>query len=86
MSAAAPGDPYLAERIRAAIVHDPRVNELGIVVALVGTRVFVTGTVPTPERRDAIASIIAEQFPGLEVHNEVTVQQVGTQPLRETLG
>ena len=81
-----PSDPYLAEHIRAAIVHDPRVNELGITVRLVGPRVFVTGTVPTPERRDAIAGIIAEQFPGLELHNEVTVQQVGTHPMRETLG
>ena len=49
-----PGDPYLAERIRTAIAQDARVNELGIAVTIVGDRVFVTGTVPTAERRDGI--------------------------------
>ena len=85
MSGAPPSDPYLAEHIRAAFVQDPRVNELGLTVTLVGDRVFVTGTVPTLERRDGIAIIVAEQFPELELHNDVTVQQVGTQPSTEIL-
>ena len=78
-------DPYLAERIRTAIAQDARVNELGITVTLVDERVFVTGTVLTAERRDGIASVIAEQFPTLEIHNDVTVQQVGSHPAPETL-
>ena len=78
-------DPYLAERIRTAIAQDARVNELGITVTLVDERVFVTGTVLTAERRDGIASVIAEQFPTLELHNDVTVQQVGSHPAPETL-
>ena len=78
-------DPYLAERIRTAFAHDPRVNELGLTVTLVGGRVFVTGTVPTTERRDGVATVIAEQFPDLELHNDVTVQHVGTHPTTETL-
>ena len=85
MSAAPPTDPYLAERIRTAIAQDGRVNELGVAVTIVGDRVFVTGTVLTAERRDGIASVIAEQFPTLELHNDVTVQQVGSHPTPETI-
>jgi len=85
MTLAPPSDPYLAERIRTAIAQDPRVNELGINVALVGDHVFVTGTVPTPERRDAVGAVVGELFPDLAVHNDVTVQHVGSHPIRETL-
>ncbi len=80
-----PGDPYLAERIRTALAQDSRVNELGVQVRLVGVRVFVTGTVATTERRRAIARVIAERFPDLELHNDVTVQDIGGGPSRETL-
>ena len=85
MSVPSPVDPYLAEHIRTAFAQDPRVNELGLTVTLVGGRVFVTGTVPTVERREGVATVIAEQFPDLELHNDVTVQQVGTQPSTEIL-
>jgi len=78
-------DAYLGERIRNALAQDPRVNELGIQVTLVGTRVFVTGSVATHERRDCVAIVIAEQFPDLELHNDVTVQSVERAPGRETL-
>lgn len=80
-----PHDPYLGERIRTALAQDSRVNELGVQVRLVGHRVFVTGTVATAERQQAIAIVIAEGFPDLEVHNDVTVQEVGAHPTRETL-
>ena len=85
MTGSSPTDPYLAEHIRTAFAQDPRVNELGLTVTVVGGRVFVTGTVPTVERREGVATVIAEQFPELELHNDVTVQQVGAQPSRETL-
>ena len=80
-----PGDPYLSERIRTALVHDARVNELGLQVTLVGVRAFVTGTVASEERRTGIAMVIAELFPDLELHNDVAVQQVGAAPPRESL-
>ena len=80
-----PGDPYLSERIRTALAHDARVNELGLQVTLVGARVFVTGTVATEDRRSSITLVITEQFPDLELQNDVIVQQVGAAPPRETL-
>jgi hypothetical protein len=90
-------DPYILERMtatrlnelrvvtRTALAQDSRVNELGIQVTLVGTRVFVTGIVATDERRHGVALVIAEQFPDLELQNDVTVQHVGAKPVRETL-
>jgi hypothetical protein len=45
-----PADAYLAERIRTALAQDPRVNELGIQVVIVGGRAVVTGSVATAER------------------------------------
>jgi len=78
-------DPYLGERIRTALAQDPRVNELGLQIVLVGSRVFVTGTVATIERQRGVASVIGEQFPELELHNDVTVHQLGASPVHETL-
>lgn len=78
-------DPYLAERIRTALAQDSRLNELGIQVSLVGNRVFVTGTVATEDRLRAVALVIAERFPELDLQNDVTVQHVGASPVRETL-
>jgi hypothetical protein len=76
---------YLAERIRTALAQDPRVNELGIQVVIVGGRAFVTGSVATVERKEGIASVFREQFPAVELQNDVTVQDVGARPVRETI-
>ncbi len=78
-------DAYLVERIRSVLAQDSRVNELGIQVTLAGSRVFVTGSVATAERRHAIGTVIAEHFPDVELHNDVSVQQVESKPIRETL-
>src|SRR5919198_4208719 len=64
---------YLVQRVREALAHDPRVNELEIKVKIYGRKVFATGTVPTQERRDAISGVIEDVLPGFTVHNETTV-------------
>jgi osmotically-inducible protein OsmY len=80
-----PADAYVAERIRTALAQDPRVNELGIHVVIVGGRAIVSGSVATVGRRDAITTIVHEQFPDLGLQNDVTVQDVGARPARETM-
>jgi len=80
-----PADAYLAERIRTALAQDPRVNELGLQVVIVGARAFVTGSVATLERKDGIASVFHELFPALGLQNDVTVQDIGARPARETI-
>jgi osmotically-inducible protein OsmY len=66
-------DPYLVERVRNALAEDPRVGELGIDVAVEGTRLVLAGEVATDERRDAVAEVALEQAPGHHVDNRVTV-------------
>ncbi len=60
---------YLLERIRTALIHDPRVGELELAVNLVDDRVVVTGTVHTPDRRQTISEVLAEILPDRRVEN-----------------
>ncbi len=64
---------YLVQKVREALAHDDRVNELEIKVKIYGKRVFVTGTVQTEVRREAITKVVGEVLPGYEVSNETTV-------------
>jgi osmotically-inducible protein OsmY len=77
-------EPYLVERIREALALDARVNELGIVVTVAGSRVFLTGWVANAERQRGITEVVRESFPGLDVCNDVKVQEVAP-PGREVL-
>lgn len=78
-------DGYLCERVRRALADDPGVGELGLTVSIVGRRVFVSGDVPTPERQQAVSSVVAEVLPGYEVHNDVTVTSLAPGSNTETL-
>ena len=72
-SSEAEPDVYLAEQVRQALIQDPRVNELYVQVTVVGGQVFLRGTVATPERREAIATVARETLPGHEIHNQTKV-------------
>lgn len=78
-------DSYLCERVRDALAEDPRVGELGIVVSIVGRRVFVSGDVATPERRRAISVVAGEVLPGYDIHNDVAVTSLEPGSETETL-
>jgi osmotically-inducible protein OsmY len=69
-----PPEEYLMERIHSALVQDPRVSEPELGVKIVGGKVFVSGTVATVERRDAVAAVVREAAPRHEVHNLTTVE------------
>ena len=68
-----PTDAYTAAHVQEALAQDPRVNEPELEVQVVGERVFVTGVVPTQERRDAVGDVVRECCPALEVENQTTV-------------
>ena len=72
-----PTDAYVAEHVRESLATDERVNEPELEVQVVGGRVFVTGVVPTDERRDAVGDVVAERCPDLEVENRTTVARYG---------
>jgi osmotically-inducible protein OsmY len=72
-----PTDAYVAEHVRERLATDQRVNEPELEVQVVGSRVFVTGVVPTDERRTAVGDVVAECCPELEVENRTTVARYG---------
>jgi len=78
-----PTDAYVAEHVREALATDERVNEPELEVQVVGDRVFVTGVVPTDERRSAVGDVVAECCPGLEVENRTTVARYGDSGMTE---
>ena len=70
-----PGDPapYLAEHVRQALAQDPRLGELGVDVEVSGGTVVLSGTLPSPERREAATQVVRDLLPGHRVRNETRV-------------
>ncbi len=66
-------DEYLAQHVREALAHDPRVADLGICVTVEPGAVRLSGQVVTEERRGAVALVAQELLAGHQVHNDVTV-------------
>lgn len=67
-------DEYLAQHVREALAHDPRVADLGISVRVEPGAVRLSGQVATEERREAVAVVAREALDtGHQVHNDVTV-------------
>jgi osmotically-inducible protein OsmY len=66
-------DPYLAERVRAQLATDARAGALGLTVRVVSGRLFISGSNPTEECRQAIAEITAELAGSILIVNETTV-------------
>jgi len=64
---------YVAAHLAEALACDPRVNELGLQIAVRGTKLYVSGSVQTDERRAAIDEVAAELALGFEVHNQTVV-------------
>ncbi len=63
----------LVARVREALASDRRANELDVNATVAGGKVFLTGAVSTPERREAVATVASEALPDHEVQNLVTV-------------
>ena len=76
---------YLVQRIREALAHDERVNELELQVKVHGQKVFLGGTVPTQERHDAVEEVVRDLLPECEVVNETTVGAYGEPTEEEKL-
>jgi len=64
---------YLIQRIREALAHDPAVAELELEVTVRGSKVFVSGSVPTEERRGAISEVVARVAPDHDFRNDTQV-------------
>jgi BON domain-containing protein len=76
---------YLVQRVREALAHDERVSELEVKVKVFGRKVFLTGTVSTQARREAIDRVLADLLPDHEVHNETEVARLEAPEQEERL-
>jgi predicted nucleotidyltransferase len=69
-----PGDgEYQVARIRERLAKDQRTAELEVEVRLDDGGVVLTGTVATPERREALTEVVADVLPGRPIRNLTTV-------------
>lgn len=78
-------EDYAIARLRDALATDERVAEMGLEVRVAAGKVFLTGQVPTEERRRAVGVVAGEILPEYEVHNETTVTEVGDTPRVERI-
>ena len=79
-------DPrYLVARIRDALTKDSRVNELALEVTVSGGKVLISGTVPTEQRRWAVADVAREVAPRLEIRNATEVVATSGEPRVEAV-
>lgn len=79
-------NPYLVQHIQDALASDPRARELGVDAQVVGDHVVLTGTVATPDLREAIGKVVAEVVEregghegghAFDVVNELAVMSTG---------
>lgn len=69
---------YLVGELQHALATDKRVNMLDIKVIVRSGKIHLIGQVPTEVRRRAVAEVVTELLPGVEVRNELTVLEVKT--------
>ena len=76
---------YVVARLRDALAHDRRVAALDLQVRIVGSDVFLSGTVTSTSRRDAAEAVVREQAPRLRVHNQIDVLSIDAPGGREEI-
>lgn len=86
MTAEGSSELYLPEHLHEALLADRRVGEQDLRVWADAHCIHVAGTVLTPARRDAIASVVSELAPGWEICNDVEVIDIAPGPDVEDIG
>ncbi len=66
---------YAEAHVAEALATDPRVSTLGIEVTIRAGEVFLSGDVGTPERKVAVAEVVAELLPGYRIHNDTSTPE-----------
>ena len=76
---------YVVARVRDALAHDDRVAALDIQVRIVGSDMFLTGTVSSDPRRAAVEDVVRGEVPDLTIHNQLDVLPVDAPTGREEI-
>ena len=67
---------YVCARVEHALAVDERTAELGLTVTETDGELVVSGSVATPDRRDAVTLVASEAAHGQPVRNEVDVVEL----------
>ncbi|HSE97750.1 MAG TPA: BON domain-containing protein [Blastocatellia bacterium] len=67
---------YMVGKIQQALATDPRVNKLDVKIMIIQGRVHLTGSTSSEQRKRAIAQVVSETVPGLEVRNDLSVIEI----------
>ena len=76
---------YVVARVRNALAHDEHVAALDIQVRIVGSDVYLTGSVSSVPRRDAVEQVVQHEVPDLVVHNQLDVLSTDAPTAREEI-
>lgn len=76
---------YLTGRLHQALAEDPRVNDPTLHVWVAENKVLVTGTVTTPERRQAVLEVVGENAPGYVIEDQIRLAELSEAPEEEEL-
>lgn len=77
---------YLVGKIQQALATDPRASKLDVKVMIIQGKVHLTGNTSSEERRRAIAEVVRETVPDMDVRNELTVMDVSQPSQPEVIG
>jgi osmotically-inducible protein OsmY len=77
---------YIIGRIQNALATDPRVSKLDVNVRVIAGKIHLMGQTSTEVRRLAIAEVVKETIPDMEVRNEITVIEVTEPAQPEVIG
>jgi len=76
---------YVVAGVRDALAHDDRVAALDIQVRIVGSDLFLTGTVSSDRRRVEAEDVVRGEVPDLTIHNQLDVLPVDAPRGREEI-
>lgn len=67
-------DEYVVGHIKEALSADPRLSELHVDVTVARGDVFLSGELPTEDRRRTLEDVVRDLVPDRTVHNGTTVE------------
>lgn len=64
---------YTVAHLRRAFAEDPRTSELGVRVTIRGSQVYLSGEVPSAQRKEDLEVVVREMLPSASIRNDVHV-------------
>ncbi|MGE0525832.1 MAG: nucleotidyltransferase [Bdellovibrionales bacterium] len=66
-------EPYMAARVREALIQDEHTGAMGTDVFVQGKQILVRGQIQTQAQHESVLSIVREMAPGYEINDQLQV-------------